>query len=86
MDQAVTATPMEQETTTTTTAAAVGENGSCSDPAAQVEQDPSVIRQLFGSEVETLIECRCGWSTTTKRTELLFSLFYQPTTGDRVEI
>ena len=62
---------MEQE------AAAVGENGS-----NEVEQQPSVIHQLFGSEVETLIECRCGWSTMTKRTELLFSLFYQQGTGD----
>ena len=74
----MTATPATEEV-----AAAVGEDESSSSPASpQVEQLPSVIHQLFGSEVETLIECRCGWSTTTKRTELLFSLFYQPNTGD----
>ena len=76
----MTAIPVAEEVATT---AAVGEDESSSSPAAPpVEQPPSVIHQLFGSEVETLIECRCGWSTTTKRTELLFSLFYQPNTGD----
>ena len=75
----MTATPVAEEVA----AAVVGEDGSSSSPAPpRVEQPPSVIHQLFGSEVETLIECRCGWSTTTKRTELLFSLFYQSNTGD----
>ena len=79
VDQVAAGAPMEQEANT-----AVGEDGINSSPVTQVEQAPSVIHQLFGSEVETLIECRCGWSTTTKRTELLFSLFYQPNTGDAV--
>ena len=79
VDQVAAGAPMEQEATT-----AVGEDGNYTSPATQIEQAPSVIHQLFGSEVETLIECRCGWSTTTKRTELLFSLFYQPNTGDAV--
>ena len=78
VDQVAAGAPMEQEATT-----AVGEDGTYSSPVTQVEQPPpSVVHQLFGSEVETLIECRCGWSTTTKRTELLFSLFYQPNAGD----
>ena len=53
-------------------------------PSAEGEEreQVSVIRQLFGSEVETLIECRCGWSTTKRLTELLFSLFYQQNTGE----
>lgn len=51
------------------------------------EGQTSVIQQLFGSEVETLIECRCGWSTTARRTELLFSLFYQNNnSGDKFKV
>ena len=45
------------------------------------ERKISVIEQLFGSEIVTLIECPCGWSTTTQRTELLFSLIYPHNTG-----
>ena len=74
MDQEA-AAPLEQETTDDDVESA---------PTTNVEQT-SVIQQLFGSEVETLIECRCGWSTTTKRTELLFSLFYQHPTGSCTE-
>ena len=36
----------------------------------------SIIQQLFGSTVESLVRCRCGWSTVTQRVELLFSLSY----------
>ena len=36
----------------------------------------SVIQRLFGSTMETVVTCRCGWSTVTPRTELLFSLCY----------
>lgn len=44
-------------------------------------EDPSVIQGLFGSSVETLVKCRCGWSTITRRTELLFSLCYPHNSG-----
>ena len=51
------------------------------------EGQRSVIQRLFGSEVETMIECRCGWSTTARRTELLFSLFYQNSnSGDKFNL
>ena len=40
------------------------------------EQEGSVIQQLFGSSMETVVKCRCGWSTVTQRIELLFSLCY----------
>ena len=40
------------------------------------EQKGSVIQQLFGSSMETVVKCRCGWSTATQRMELLFSLCY----------
>ncbi|XP_064403711.1 PAN2-PAN3 deadenylation complex catalytic subunit PAN2-like isoform X2 [Halichondria panicea] len=44
-----------------------------------VSGDPtqvSVIERLFGSEMETRIECGCGWRSAIKRTELLHSLLY----------
>lgn len=40
------------------------------------KESKSVIQELFGSSVETLVKCRCGWSTMTQRVELLFSLSY----------
>lgn len=36
----------------------------------------SIIQRLFGSTMETVVKCRCGWSTVTQRMELLFSLCY----------
>ena len=36
----------------------------------------SVVQRLFGCEVESVSECRCGWRATRRSTELLFSLSY----------
>ena len=49
------------------------------EPIKDVPDDPtqvSVIERLFGSEMETRIECGCGWRSAIKRTELLHSLLY----------
>ena len=39
-------------------------------------EEVSTVQRLFGSEVETVSVCRCGWSSTRRSTELLFSLLY----------
>ena len=39
-------------------------------------EEASTVERLFGSEVETVSVCRCGWSSTRQSTELLFSLLY----------
>lgn len=36
----------------------------------------SVVQRLFGAEVESTTECRCGWRSSRKTTEMLFSLTY----------
>ena len=43
--------------------------------------DMSVVERLFGSTVKTEVRCGCGWSTVTKRAELLFSLHYPHNLG-----
>ena len=43
--------------------------------------DMSVVERLFGSTVKTEVRCGCGWSTVTKRVELLFSLHYPHNLG-----
>lgn len=43
------------------------------------EEEESVVQKLFGCKVETVNECRCGWSSTRRSTELLFSLSYPNT-------
>ncbi len=45
------------------------------------EEEVSIIQKVFGSSVETLVKCRCGWSTVTQRIELLFSLCYPHSPG-----
>ena len=42
------------------------------------EVKTSIVERLFGCEVESVSVCRCGWSSSRRHTELLFSLTYPP--------
>ena len=58
-----------------------GEEGGGEEERGGGEGSVSVIQKLFGSAIETLVTCRCGWSTVTQRVELLFSLCYPHNSG-----
>lgn len=50
-------------------------------PKVEDASTASIVQGLFGSNVETAVTCRCGWSTVTQRAELLFSLCYPHNLG-----
>ncbi len=47
------------------------------------EEGESVVQRLFGAKMESVSECRCGWRSTRRTTEMLFSLSYPTTTTSR---
>ena len=42
------------------------------------ESRSSVVERLFGCAVASECVCRCGWSSSRRHTELIFSLTYPP--------
>lgn len=58
----------------------------CTEEEGEGEGGRSVVEKLFGCAVESVSVCQCGWSSSRRSTELLFSLTYPPSEGTGVHM